>query len=114
MFKISREDAIKVMENNLRILKECSDSDTFLLLSFDLEKNESLGRKRLSLNGGKNLIDSSKTFVLNEDCDEDDPVSMLSIYTTLQKDIYNIIPIGEKHDMIIIPEMEEKANKCSV
>ena len=50
-------------------------------------------------------IKRSKTFVLNEDFD-DDIVSTLSMYTTIQKDIYNIIPHGEKHDMIIIPQLE--------
>ena len=48
MIEISKEQAIKVMEENLKILKECSDSDTFLLLSFDLKENKSLGRKRVN------------------------------------------------------------------
>lgn len=105
MIEISKEEAIRVMENNLKILKECSDSDTFLLLSFDLKENKSLGRKRLDLNNGKKLVGSSKTFILNTDC-EKDSVSVLSIYTALQKDIFNIIPIGKKHDMIIVPQLE--------
>lgn len=93
------------MEENLRLLKECSDSDTFLLLSFDLKQNKSLGRKRLDLKNGKKLVDNSKTFILNKDYEES-PVSVLSIYTAIQNDIYNIIPIGKKHDMIIIPQLE--------
>ena len=105
MIEISKEQAIKVMEENLKILKECSDSDTFLLLSFDLKENKSLGRKRVDLNNGKKLVKSSNTFVLNKD-EEEDSVSVLSIYTAMQKDIYNIIPIGKKHDMIIIPQLE--------
>ena len=103
--KISKEEAIRVMENNLKILKESSDSDTFLLLSFDLEKNKSLGRKRLNLKNGKKLVNNSKTFILNKD-EEEDSVSTLSIYTSTQIDIYNIIPFGKKHDMIIIPKLE--------
>lgn len=103
--KINRQEAIRVMEENLRILKECNDSDTFLLLSSDLQKGMFLGRRRLNRNGGIKLIDRSKTFILNRDIDEDD-VSTLSIYTAIQKDIYNIIPIGEKHDMIIVPQLE--------
>lgn len=105
MIRISREEAIKVMENNLKVLKECSDSDTFLLLSFDLERNQTLGRKRLNLKNGKNLVNNSKTFVLNKD-EEEDSVSTLSIYTSMQMDIYNIIPTGKKHDMILIPQLE--------
>lgn len=105
IISISRKEAIKVMENNLKILKECSDSDTFLLLSYDLENKRSLGRKRLNKKSGRKLLDKSKTFVLNNDNDEDS-VSMLSIYTVLQKDIYNIMPIGEKHDMILIHKLE--------
>lgn len=105
MIEISKEQAIKVMEENLKILKECSDSDTFLLLSFDLKENKSLGRKRLDLNNGRKLVSNSNTFILNKD-EEEDTVSVLSIYSALQKDIYNILPIGKKHDMIIIPQLE--------
>lgn len=105
MIEISKEQAIKVMEENLKILKECSDSDTFLLLSFDLKENKSLGRKRLDLNNGRKLVSSSNTFVLNTD-KEEDAISVLSIYSALQKDIFNILPIGKKHDMIIIPQLE--------
>lgn len=105
IISISREEAIRVMENNLKILKECSDSDTFLLLSYDLENKKTLGRKRLNIKSGKKLLDKSKTFVLNND-EEEDSVSMLSIYTAIQKDIYNIMPIGEKHDMILIHKLE--------
>ncbi len=105
MIAISKEEAIKVMENNLRILKECSDSDTFLLLSHDLAKNKSLGRRRLNEKGGRELMNASKTFVLNKDKDEDS-VSILSIYTENQKDIFNIVPIGQKHDMVLVPQLE--------
>ena len=105
MIEISKEQAIKVMEENLKILKECSDSDTFLLLSFDLKENKSLGRKRLDLNNGRKLVNNSKTFILNKD-EEEDTVSVLSIYSALQKDIFNILPIGKKHDMIIVPQLE--------
>lgn len=105
MIEISKEQAIKVMEENLKILKKCSDSDTFLLLSFDLKENKSLGRKRLNLINGNKLVNNSKTFVLNEDR-ERDSISTLSMYTTIQNDIYNIIPVGKKHDMIIVPKLE--------
>ena len=43
--------------------------------------------------------------VLNKE-EEEDSVSVLSIYTALQKDIFNILPIGKKHDMIIIPQLK--------
>ena len=105
MIEISKEQAIKVMEENLKILKECSDSDTFLLLSFDLKEHKSLGRTRLDLNNGRKLVKNSKTFILNTD-NEEDSVSVLSIYTAMQKDILNILPIGKKHDMIIVPQLE--------
>lgn len=105
LIEVNREEAMKIMEENLRIIKECSDSDTFLLLSSDLEKGIFIGRSRVNGNGGIKLIKRSKTFVLNEDFG-DDIVSTLSMYTTIQKDIYNIIPHGEKHDMIIIPQLE--------
>ena len=30
LIEVNREEAMKIMEENLRIIKECSDSDTFL------------------------------------------------------------------------------------
>ena len=105
LVKIDKQEAIRVMENNLKILKESRDSDTFLLLSSDLEKETFLGRKRMNRNGGIKLIKRSGTIVLNKDSDED-MVSILSMYTAIQKDIYNIVPIGELHDMILIPKLE--------
>lgn len=106
LIKISRKEALKIMEENLRILKECSDSDTFLLLSSDLENEVFIGRSRVDRKNGIKLIKKSRTFVLNEDDADSDVVSILSMYTALQKDIYNIIPIGKKHDMLIIPQLE--------
>ena len=44
LVEINKDDAIKVMENNLKILKECNDSDTFLILSSDLEKGIFIGK----------------------------------------------------------------------
>ena len=113
MIEINKEQAILVMEQNLKRIKECSETETFLLLSYDLEKNMSICKKRMTLANGKSLVKKSKTFVLNKDNDEDS-VSTLSIYSERQKDIYNIIPIGKKHDMIIIPQNYQKiANICS-
>lgn len=106
LIKISRKEALKIMEENLRILKECSDSDTFLLLSSDLENEVFIGRSRVDRKSGIKLIKKSRTFVLNEDDADSDMVSILSMYTAMQKDIYNIIPIGKKHDMLIIPQLE--------
>lgn len=106
LIEVNREEAMRIMEENLKILKECSDSDTFLLLSSDLEKEVFIGRSRVDRKNGIKLIKKSKTFVLIEDSTDKDVVSILSLYTSLQKDIYNIIPIGKKHDMIIIPQLE--------
>jgi len=103
--KINRKEAIEVMEENLRIIKNCSDSDTFLVISSDLKEKRFIGNSRLNRNSGIKLIEKSKTYVLNDDPDED-PVSVLSMYTVIQKDIFNIIPNGEKHDMIIIPQLK--------
>ena len=102
---ISKKEAIEVMEENLRKLKECKDTDTFLVLSHDLVSNKSLGARRLNEHSGRKLMDVSKTFVLNDD-KEEDSVSVLSIYTERQMDILNIIPIGQKHDMILFPKLE--------
>lgn len=101
---ITRKKAIEVMEENLRVLKESSDSDTFLLLSCDLQEQRNLGKRRLNKKDGEKLINESKTFILDED-EEEDSVSILSIYSERQN-IYNILPIGKKHDMILIPQLE--------
>lgn len=105
LIKINRQEAIKVMENNLKIIKECNDSDTFLLLSSDLETEKFIGKTRINRNGGVKLMKRSKTFVLSEDSEED-TVSVLSMYTAIQKDIYSIKPVGKKHDIILIPQFE--------
>lgn len=103
--QIDRLEAINVMEKNLEILKNTCDSDTFLIISSDLKKEEFIGKNRLNRSNGIKLIENSKTYVLYNDLDED-PISILSMYTFLQNDILNIIPKGEKHDMIIIPQLE--------
>lgn len=98
---IKKDEAIKVMESNLRKIKECSDSDTFLVLGYDLGINKSFGKRRLNLEEGKKLANNTKTFILNNDLDEDS-VSILSFYSVLQKDIYNIVPKGFKHDILLL------------
>ena len=103
---ISRERAIEVMERNLNFLKGCADTDKFLLLSYDLEQDKSLGRARLDALSGVTLINKSKTFVLNEEDSEEDSVSTLSIYTKKQSNIFNILPIGIKHDMLLVHKLE--------
>ena len=105
MIEINKRQAIRVMEDNLRRIKKSADTDTFLLLSYDLENSMSLGRIRMNFKSGKKLVRSSKTFILNNDSDKDS-VSTLSIYTDTQNDIFNIIPVGKKHDMIIIPHFK--------
>ena len=54
---------------------------------------------------GRKLMNQSETFILNED-NEEDSISVLSIYTEKQLDILNIVPIGQKHDMVLIPQLE--------
>ena len=105
MIEINKRQAIMVMEENLRRIKKSANTDTFLLLSYDLENSMSLGRIRMNFKSGKKLVGSSKTFVLNNDSDKDS-VSTLSIYTDAQNDIFNIIPVGKKHDMIIMPHFK--------
>lgn len=100
--EITQTQDIKSMDNNLKKIKEYYNSDTFLLLSYDLKNNIPLDRRRVNRQCGLKIINCCKTFILNED-QELDKVSTLSMYTSMQKDIYNILPIGEKYDMIIIP-----------
>lgn len=101
LIEINCDQATKVMMDNLRKIKEYSGYDTFLLLSYNLETGIPIKNKRLNRAGGIELIKCCKSFILNKDF-EDNEVSVLSMYTELQKDIHNIIPKGEKHDIIII------------
>lgn len=105
LIEVNKNEAIKIMEKNLEFLKNCNDTDTFLLLSNDLEKNKFINRCRMDRNGGIKLIKKSKTIVLNKDTDLDS-VSTLSMYTAIQNDIYNIVPKGKKHEMMIIQQLE--------
>lgn len=102
---ISKKEAIAVMEENLKRLKESSDNDTFLLLSYDLVNKKCLGKNRLDCNGGRQLMNESRTFVLYND-KEEFSLPMLSIFSEQQRDIFNILPMGKKHDMIIVPKLE--------
>lgn len=105
LIEVNKNEAIKIMEENLEFLKNCNDTDTFLLLSNDLENNRFINRCRMDRKGGIRLIEKSKTIVLNRDTDLDS-ISTLSMYTAMQSDIYNIVPKGKKHEMIIIQQLE--------
>lgn len=105
LIEVNKNEAIKIMEKNLEFLKNCNDADTFLLLSNDLESDKFIGRCRMDRNGGIKLIKKSKTIVLNKDTDLDS-ISTLSMYTAMQGDIYNIVPKGQKHEMVIIQQLE--------
>ena len=38
LIELDQNQAIKVLEDNIKVLKKCYDSDTFLILSYDLKK----------------------------------------------------------------------------
>ena len=99
MVSINEKKAIKVIEDNLKKSK----TETLLSLNYDLENDKSLGSSKLDIQKGKELVNKSKTFVLNED-EEEFPVSTLAIYTEKQKDIYNIVPVGKKHEVLLLPK----------
>lgn len=95
LIKLDREQAVKLLlEGNC---------DFFLVVSHDLEKDKSLGKRRIDKRNSIILASDSKTFVLNKDNDDTDSFSMLSLYSVLQKDIFNIEPRGIKHDMMLMP-----------
>lgn len=95
IIRLNREEAIKLMLED--------KFDFFLVVSHDLEKDKSLGKRRIDKNNGVVLISDSKTIVLNKDSDDEDSFSILSLYSALQKDIFNISQKGVKHDMMLIP-----------
>lgn len=104
LIEITQNQAINIMEDTFSILKKCYGSDTFSLLSYDLGNNVSNGNIRLNRTDGIKIIKNSKTFVLNKECEKEDEVSTLSMYTNKQEDIFNILPVGIKYDMIIIKD----------
>lgn len=95
LIKLDREQTVKLLlEGNC---------DFFLVVSHDLEKDKSLGKRRIDKSNSVILVGDSKTFVLNKDNDDTDSISMLSLYSAFQKDIFNIEPRGIKHDMVLVP-----------
>lgn len=104
---ITEIQAIKIMEDNLRKINEFSGSNKFFLLHYDLEKSISFSKMWVNKEKGLQIIKNCKTFVLNKD-NEEDVVTVLSMYTELQENIYNIYPVGEKYDMIIFKSTNKK------
>lgn len=93
LIKVTKQEAIDLISQ--------IDEDIFIVISHDLEHDKCIGRKRINKKGSKVLITNSKTFVLNKDEEEEDSFSILSTYTALQRDMYNIRNVGVKHDMIL-------------
>ncbi|KAI4445330.1 hypothetical protein C823_007837 [Eubacterium plexicaudatum ASF492] len=101
LVSITKLQAIRLMEANLLEINEYFGYNKFILLSYDLKKGIPIPKKEIDKEKGLQIIKNCNTFILNED-DEEDGVSILSMYTELQKDIFNILPIGIKHDMLIM------------
>lgn len=95
IIKLNREETVKLLLED-----KC---DFFLVVSHDLEKDKSLGKRRIDKRNSIVLVSDSKTFVLNKDNEDEDSFSILSLYTALQKDIFDIKPKGIKHDMLLVP-----------
>lgn len=102
LVNLSQIQAIKIMDENLSKIKELSGCNTFILLSYDLEHDIPLQRKRIDKKGGKKVIKSCESFILSKEYGDEDAISVLSMYTEKQKDIYNIFLAGKKYDMVII------------
>lgn len=94
---------MQIIELEAEEAKKLIDSGAkcYLVLAHDLEEDIPLGKKRINRSKGSILIMNSKTIVLNQDDTDDESFSILSLYSALQKDIYNIQPKGVKHDMIL-------------
>ena len=97
IIKLSHDEAIKMIEGGT----EC-----YLVVSHDLEHDKSLGREKLDKRGVRLVIKNSKTIILNKDEDEEDSFSIMSMYSALQRDIFNIVSQGVKRDMMIFPRLE--------
>lgn len=83
---------------------------SYTLLPYDLKNSKPIPKRRIDKNESLQIIKMCKTFILNKDADDEDDeneVLILSMYTELQKDIYNILQKGLKYDLIII-------NNCNV
>jgi len=101
LVEIDLNQAIEIVEYSLKTIRKCTGLAAVLILSYDLEKAVSIGNQRMNRKEVMNIMKKSNTFVLNID-HEEDKVSVLSMYTAIQKDVYNILPTGIKRDMIII------------
>lgn len=99
IIKLDSESAKKLIDSGV---------DCYLVISHDLERDIPIGRRRMDKGRCGSLAMNSKTIVLNQDVDEDDSFSTLSLYTALQKDIFHIEPKGVKHDMILFSPIFKK------
>lgn len=99
IIKLDSESAKKLIDSGV---------DCYLVISHDLEHDISIGRRKMDKRRCSALAMNSKTIVLNQDADEDDSFSTLSLYSALQRDIFHIEPKGVKHDMILFSPIFNK------
>lgn len=93
LIKISKKEALEIINEG---------ADVYLVVSHDLEKKINIGKRHMNIENSTEIINKSKTIVLNQDLDDEDSFSMMSLYSIKQKDIFNIIPKGIKHDILLL------------
>ena len=92
LVEINKDDAIKVMENNLKILKECNDSDTFLILSMTPQEDLD-NRMKENLPNSK---DNKQVEAITEDTSSDTDFSLVGKLPVISDE-------GEQHSPSSFP-----------
>lgn len=94
MIELTEEEAIEYMQEN-----KCN---IFLVVAEDMSRDVFLGRKYINKKKGIALIKKSQTVILNEDNENEDSFSLMSLFMDIQSDIFNIVPKGEKHEIVFL------------
>lgn len=95
---ISYDKAIERLQN-------LESDDKILLYTIDFDNNIE-SQKVTTVDEGRLLIKKSRSIIINED----QYMPHIQLFSTIQRDIKNIIKKGTMHDLIY---KKKKTNKCS-
>ena len=80
---------------------EDSDEENFLTFTNDLEKGVFLGRDLINRAECKDMVNTAESLIVNID-EEEDSVSVISLYSHKQNDPFNIMMKGKKSDIYML------------
>jgi predicted DNA-binding ArsR family transcriptional regulator len=96
----SKKEVLDFVDNFKKMIED-SDEEQFLTLGNDLETGVFLGRALINKAECKNMINKAASLVVNID-EEEDSVSVISLYSHKQNDLFNIKMKGKKSDIYML------------